>query len=597
MKRPLENVADNTRSKRPKLYSLDDNENFFISASHLFNYLKGDPIVDWLKNNHHNHSLENINNTNNSFTSFIMKKGINFEESVVKLLTNDHQIVSVSDRINDESIEKTKQYMLEGIPIIHSAPLRNDINKLQGVADLLVRSDYISKLFDIQPIEESEIHIYSEKLEKKYFYIVIDIKYSTLPLRADGVHLLNCSNYTYYKAQCLVYTEAVGLIQGYTAPMAYILGRRNKFTKNGIKNHSYSCFNRLGRISYNSIDKEIPIKMNKAIKWIKDLKKYGKNWIVNPPSRNELYPNMCVDSGIWNKYKEKIAEDIGEITKVWNVGIKNRDFALKKGIKTWQNKRCTSKNLNIKGKRSHTIDSILKINRQNKDKVLPKVVTNNLFDWKTQSSEVFVDFETIQDIFDDFNQLPLQTPKDLIFMIGVGFEEQGEFKYINFCCKDTTRESEFEMMNDFNNFMSEKDFPKMFCWHAEENFWKIGEQRQFDEACKNNNIERKDLISAWGVYDWADLCKIFKYEPIVIKNCFKFGLKSISKALYDHKLINIKLESNCDSGLYCMIKAWEIYQNNENPQNTETMSDIIQYNKFDCKVLWEILKYLRQNHT
>ena len=43
-------------------------------------------------------------------------------------------------------------------------------------------------------------------------------------------HILNSQKYSAYKAQCLVYTEAVGLIQGYTAPIAFILGRRNKNT-------------------------------------------------------------------------------------------------------------------------------------------------------------------------------------------------------------------------------------------------------------------------------------------------------------------------------------------------------------------------------
>jgi hypothetical protein len=596
MKRTLENVADNTRSKRPKLYSLDDNPNIFISASHLYNYLKGDPIIDWFKNKNQ-YNLE-LNRSSNNFTNFIMQKGIDFEENIVKYLKNEHNLISVSDRINDESIEKTRQLMLDGIPIIHSAPLRNEVKKLQGIADLLIRSDYISNLFEVQPILETEIYKYSKKLDKNYFYIVVDIKYSTLPLRADGVHLLNISNYNCYKAQCLIYTEAVGLLQGYTAPMAFILGRRNKYVQKGITTSNFSCFNKLGRISYDSVDQDVYDKMNEAIKWVRDVRKNGKNWIINPPSRKELYPNMCVDSGIWNKYKEEIAEEIGEITKVWNVGVKNREFAFKKGIKTWKNKRCTSKNLNIKGKRSHTIDSILNINRQNRNKVLPKVIISNLFDWKTHCNEVFVDFETIQDIFDDFNQLPLQVPRDLIFMIGVGYEEQGEFKYINFCCKNTTRESEFEMMNNFNTFMAERNFPKMYCWHAEENFWKLAEQRQFDVACKDNDIERKDLISDhWKVFNWADLCKIFQSEPIVIKNCFKFGLKSIAKALYDHNLINTKLESNCENGLSCMIKAWEIYQNEENPQNTEIMMDIIKYNKFDCKILWEILRYLRDNHT
>ena len=48
MKRTVEFVSDNTRTKRPKLYNLDIQEKY-ISATHLYNYLIGDPIVDWFK--------------------------------------------------------------------------------------------------------------------------------------------------------------------------------------------------------------------------------------------------------------------------------------------------------------------------------------------------------------------------------------------------------------------------------------------------------------------------------------------------------------------------------------------------------------------
>ena len=70
---------------------------------------------------------------------------------------------------------------------------------------------------------------------RPYHYIVIDIKFSTLPLRANGKHLLNSGSYPAYKAQCLIYTDAIGLIQGYTSRYAFILGRRWKYTQKLIK--------------------------------------------------------------------------------------------------------------------------------------------------------------------------------------------------------------------------------------------------------------------------------------------------------------------------------------------------------------------------
>jgi hypothetical protein len=45
-----------------------------------------------------------------------------------------------------------------------------------------------------------------------------------------------------------------------------------------------------------------------------------------------------------------------------------------------------------------------------------------------------------------------------------------------------------------------------------------------------------------------------------------------------------------------MIFAWKTYSESENPENSDVMKDIITYNEFDCKVLWEILTFLRINH-
>ena len=66
-----------------------------------------------------------------------------------------------------------------------------------------------------------------------------------------------------------------------------------------------------------------------------------------------------------------------------------------------------------------------------------------------------------------------------------------------------------------------------------------------------------------------------------------YNIKKLSKANKPEIYISniTKLESNCDNGLSCMIKAYEVYQNEKDPVNSKTMDDISKYNKFDCKVL------------
>lgn len=596
MKRLASFVSQNTRSKKPRLESpllFKRKKHIIVSASHLYNYMNKDPLVDWLKLSSRRGTRRSPAYTSNSgsFTDFIMNRGVQFESELIKYINaNKLPVVSVSEYINDDTCEQTIKLMRQGVPVIHSAPVKNNHNGTQGVIDLLVRSDKISELVEETPCIDN---FKAPKLSGDYHYVVIDVKFSTLPLRSDGKLLLNSGSYPAYKAQVCVYNQAIGQIQGYEPRYAYIMGRRWKYTKQDEVFSNYTCLNKLGTIDFKGVDSDYKILTKNAIQWVRDVTLEGHKWSIDPPSRVELYPNMCVDSGIWNEEKEKIADKIGEITSIWNCGIKHRNNALNNDIKSWKDSKCTTEIMGIKGVRAPIIDKIIQINRQIKDNIWPKQITSNVYDWKTKGNEVFVDFETMSDIFADFNKLPYQEKTEMIFMIGVGYEENGKWVYKNFTCKNATYDEEYRIMNEFNTFLSERNYPKMYHWCADANFWKTAEERQF---CKGDKHVQKNISKKWTLSDWADLCKLFQSEPIVIKDCFKFGLKNIAKAMEKHKMISTSIESDCNSGMSAQINAWKCYKNNSDPINSSTMKDITKYNEFDCKVLWDILTYLRKNH-
>ena len=602
MKRNLSTVYINTRSKRPRLLQplYSDNINDYITATSTYNYMVKDTLVDWLKLSSRPRSSSNSSSSssknNETFKDYIFEKGNLFEESIVKYINdNIHPVVKVGDYITPENSEQTLQLMKNGTPIIHSAPVINKHNKTKGIIDLLVRSDYINNITSFNSLSDEETTKRASKLNNPYHYVVVDVKFSTLPLRADGIHIQNTDSFTAYKSQLLIYTQAIGRMQGYTVPYAFILGRRSKYTKSGVTNTSYNSLEKLGKIDYKKIDKEYLVKTRKAVNWVRDVKQNSYNWHCYPPFRNELYPNMCRDSGVWNKEKEEIALNIGEITMIWNVGQNHRNNAIEKGITSWRDPKCTTENLGIAGKNAPLIDKIMDINRQDEIKILPVKIKNNKNNWKSRKNEVFVDFETMSDIFSDFRQLPVQNKTDMIFMIGVGWYENNKWNYKSYICKDSTYEEEFRIMDEFIGFIRSRNNPTINYWCAEANFWDKAENRQFELT---NDIERKDHISDnWKIKKWCDLYNIFKEDSIVIKDCFNFGLKSIAKAMQKHNMITAILETNCSSGLSAMIKASNCYKYNSDPDTCEVMQDIRKYNEYDCKVLWEIITYLRNNHV
>ena len=124
----------------------------------------------------------------------------------------------------------------------------------------------------------------------------------------------------------------------------------------------------------------------------------------------------------------------------------------------------------------------------------------------------------------------------------------------------------------------------MFHWAAaENNFLKSANQRQ-----KNNLDNWLPLITL------IDFCKVFEEEPIIIKNMFKFKLKDVAGAMYENNLIKTRWE-DINSGMTVIKEASKYYREKKN--NIDIINNIINYNKTDCKVLWEIVDYLRNNHT
>ena len=96
------------------------------------------------------------------------------------------------------------------------------------------------------------------------------------------------------------------------------------------------------------------------------------------------------------------------------------------------------------------------------------------------------------------------------------------------------------------------------------------------------------------------MLNVFKKEPIVIKGCLNFGLKSVAKTMHKHKFIKTTWRNSIFSnGTNAMIYAYNEYikykKIDEHIKYSSTMQNIAEYNEIDCKVIYEIINYLRKN--
>lgn len=598
------------------------NKKDWIPASKTRNYALNDTLVDWLdywyrKNDCRKNGIPSgkdkiIKKDDGCFLNFIMEKGIDFEKEVIELIK---QKVGLNNFVTiykngDDILECEKRTIIEitrGTPVIYQAVLLNHsgpLEKSYGIPDLLIRSDFISIIIS-NPLEDET------PISKKNIYFIVDIKYCTLRLCSDGRRIRNSGNIPAYKCQLYVYNHALGKILGYEPPKAYLLGRKYQYERNGKIFNENNCFARLGEIQYSDWDKHYIAKTISSIKWIKKLRKKGNKWTLYPkPSISELYPNMsCIQPGKWNSFKNDYAKKIGEITLLWNCGIKNRKIAHQNGIYSFNDSRCNSRSIGIFGSRAKILDQIIDINRKRKfESALDRIkIGDNLNDDLTKilkgKLQISVDFETIGNVFDDLSKLPLIQENQFLFLIGIGYRINDEpVEYRSFVAPELSIEGETRIVEDFYLFLKNltdkylgdnEPIPNLFHWG------------KMEKTFFSNLLKRLEGKTQYGPelleIPWCDLLEYFHKIPIVINGCFKFGLKEIANRLFELGLINANWSSHHLEhldGNSVMVLANQIYRISKDIKTdvnqTSIMKEIIEYNKMDCLVIHEIIELLRK---
>jgi len=682
----------------------------WVSATAVKNYIFNDPLLDWLDRYYelnkialydtfvdqnqnqrtkrrrvctlNSDSVGNINRTmtnlkgDNDSLSVLFANGIEFEEkvntelrSIANIKCRDHvgskfvTVFTQEDYIKHKKrtdmkvmkikMKETIAHMNEGVPIISQAVLMNTDNHTYGVADILIRGDYINDFFTTK-LEDENLLVGAPNLKTNIHYRVVDIKWTTMTLCVNGLNLRNDNRMPAYKAQLAIYNAALGNIQGYTPTESYVMSKAWFIDSQNYPERGYSCFDRLGVVDYDGFDKKYIESTKDAIKWVHKVSLVGRTWSLknNEPDIPEMYPNMCnKNDGVWEKVKKKIADNYDEITNVWYVGVKHREAAHSKGIYKISDPRCDTDALGIdKGTRKITIDNILSTNRSVDNIVNPQELTDFEFcNWlRIDDGDYYVDFETINGALqvcpDDIDIRDSKSDSDITFMVGIGYNNQknintktvlqriqlpsqnenvcgvycvetDNWEYVCFYMKESCIEQEKSIYKKFITFIQERKklikeikgvdsivINNLFHWTAAEpKFMESSKKRHYDRI--SENLEDIEMVKLYDDFrkecSWLDLYKMFISVPITIKKCYNFKLKSVTKALYDNKLIQTTWPDNgIAEGLGAMFSAINVYKQIDNGDACEDLSTdvdykaIIDYNEIDCKAMWDIKRYL-----
>jgi len=136
--------------------------------------------------------------------------------------------------------------------------------------------------------------------------------------------------------------------------------------------------------------------------------------------------------------------------------------------------------------------------------------------------------------------------------------------------------------------------PLLIHWSAAET---SNLQDAYNAAIKRHPEREKD----WLQLQWFDFLKnVIKAEPVVVRGALAFGLKPVAQAMYNHGLIKTNWQDGPVDGLGAMVGAWscakEAARSKSALNAVPFMKKIAAYNEVDCKVMMEIVCYLRQNH-
>lgn len=670
------------KNKRSRLRSSDrdsnrdSDRNEWISATKTKNYILNDTCIDWLEMYYHlkgvcsessTKHLEKNDNLELLFEGGHVSESKLYDE-LKEVYGDDFEIVFTESDYNKfrkdmnmngwirERYNHTVSLMERGVPLIGQAVMINDRNKTYGIADILIRSDYLENLFD-RFVPDPYINYPAPNLtrmnrrgngkSRKYHYRVIDYKWSTMILCVDGTTVRNNGRFPAYKGQLAIYTACLEQMQGYAPTHAYLMCKGWKIDRADPKpgDYGYSCFDRPGVIDYKEKDRNFIQLAKQSLEWIARVRNEGIDWEygMDRPTVDEMYPNMNKQfNPAFSRIKQELAERYNDVTQIWYLNQTHREIARKNGITSCKDPRLTAGLLGIDGKRSRIIDQIILINRDTTtDMIQPQTLTNDLDGWQKESTmEYYVDMETINmNLYMDPQKMDIDHnhgDSDVTFMIGIGFrnnpgvdsnkildpmvrstigyhhnrtDDGWEFVCLYLQELDPEFESDlyltlYRFMRERRGILNSNEKIRFFHWTPAELRFMEKAHTRIKTLNWNRPTDHLDGLIEFADKElsWIDLCNIFQSEPIVIKGAYRYKLKSIARAMHNNRMISTLWKNDTMSdGFSAMICAIRLYRTSikrdtDDHELCDEYAEIVRYNEIDCKVMWEIVNYLRTNH-
>ena len=530
MKRSLQ-----TTNQQNKKVKFDDNhyrKNDYIDSSSFVNYMLDIPIFDYL-------AMYNYEKEPDAFNENIcIQSNLNYNYRIISLkkkcIDMNYYFDDLTDYKNHESIDLTKKMIKEKVQVIFNGCLHCDKMRLFSRFDVLIHSSIIRDFLDVD---------LNSELFEGYYQLLI-VYNNNRDQKKNNVIL-------YGKQKVLDSNPAFD--SQFEQPRGFILSNENIiYTVNLNKQHLF-------------------YKMNEAYKWILDLKKNGRSWDLFNPTRHELLPNMKHGSTYgYKRIIQSIISKNDELTSYNDITLEKRNDYFMRNIPIEDA---------LKESNKPFLKSVAELRGTKK-------VSCDLSNLVVPKKRIFyVDFEYINSFH--FKRDFSRGDTNHLYLIGVLYESNNAWLYKSFVPRQIdydTHSSSCEVQNirDWIDFMD--GFGEPYCVMN----WSVAEQSMLRSLSKQYHFELEKTI------EWIDLLKLFKTTINFVCDGMKtYSLKDVAKSMYKLGFIKTLWNDNVMNGLEANILLIPNFTKGDYVlENCNSLSDIIDYNEIDCRVMMELFEFV-----
>lgn len=552
----------------------------WMPASQVRAFIFEDPVIVWLQYHGVQYGFQ-PDTSPYEFLDFIGEKARQFEDKWIQEMAPDAVRVCTEPRDVRfaQKVKETFELMQQRAPLIAQPALWWAPKRIYGVPDLLVHTSWLREKFASLLTETESVPAAPHLAigDHPGHYVVFDLKFTT---KLDRSY--KAKDLENYAAQIRIYSYILGHLQGWMPKQAFLITRDR--INEPLPVQIQSALNQPLDDDLAAIrDQFVEIRVNgtRYVPWKDDI----------------VAANLAHQDDRWRTAKGIIAREktpggdpalvsqIGLNAKrqLASMGYSNIASMLREDPRDIPLENCRG----IGDKKAGRIRTILKAN-QSGNPVFPP--TDIIPSKKT--FEFYVDFEYFTNVNVDFDaQWPTLEGCEMVFMIGVGWEERGSWRFAVFVADAEDRDQEPKMFEGLLNHLEsatngaflDDSMTALYHWTGPE-VWqtrRAADRHQFPKEHPLRHVP------------WSDLQKVFLDGPGAVPGAWNYGLKAFAKALGD---LNPEFASHWPAdlgeGLPAMVMGWKAYETS-NPAASKEMRILTQYLEADCKALWKILSWLR----